>query len=1856
MFAQPGPVPGSSVSSLPHVAPPVREEDLTAFDDYPKIRRQIFDKTLASVTSAFPYKNERFTIGLKDVRYKDTDDVPYKDQKTIILSGKSLVKPLVGKYTLTDNATGQQVSESGYRTIINVPYLTERGTYIRSGTEYSVAKQMRLVPGVYTRKTSDGMLEAQVNTKPGTGVMFRLVFEPETALFYLKMGTRRLPFYPIATRMGLTDRQMQTAWGDEVFNKNKMKATAPHALGWVAQLGIKKQERLDRLAQKAAPVQGMPVQDAPEALDKQAAEDPVVQEFFGRMELDPQAVSRSLGQGYSKVNPDLILNTTGKLLKLSRGETPPDSRDSLAYQTVHDFSDFLADKIKNDQNGVFKKSLWKASNKNGDLSVIPTGVLDKHVDHVFYSSKVAQAIEQISPMDMLNQNHRVIRLGEGAIPDVRAAPKEARNVQDSYAGFIDPVRSPESLAIGLDMYFARNTRKGPDNLMYSKFRNVKSGKDQYINTIQAADAVIGFPSEEYEQGLQFVPALIKGSKIEYVDRNRVNYMINNGDDLFSEGAQFTPFKAGVKGMRLLMGCIHPDTALLIKEMSGKIWRGPVKEYQWKSGDATLSIDEDGQTYWQWIYGVKENTVNLPALKVTLKSGRSLITTTNHAWTTLDENGHLTEILASDLSKDTAIPREGFLTIPQSNRLTEVVIQKTEYQIDVERKVTRDIHIPLDFSFGWIYGLYLAEGSITPVNGRLCPTIFAAMSPEIRTRIVDFFHKLGVYASDKSPTYIALGWKQFTEFMLEWGSRYSGLKKMSGNVFNTSDEFRQGVLSGYLAGDGCVSERRGCARVSGGTRSKQMCEDLMLLASSLGIDTCMQEQIVVDEPFYHFEVRVEHLHKLPRTYSDHKDLRLATLKGWSGMKSTDWFPVYASLHRKIISVSPRKSEFRQRSYVSQHTKATLLEKFSVEDCQWLTSSVLWDRVKSVETVADLQTSYDLDLGDRVFMCGNGIFVHNSKFLSQALPLRNREVPLVTTLDPSGVPVTEKLGAHFGAVHSAFDGKVLDVTPDSMILQTAEGKKEVPLYNNFMLARKTVYHNTPNVKIGDMVKQGDLLAYSNFTDKKGVAAPGMNLKVAYMTYKGQNFEDGNVISESAAKKLAPQLLYSEDLDVQENMSTDKNKFHIMYPKRYNMDQLNTIDDKGIVKPGTVLNPGDPMILAVQERVPSLSNLGRRITTDESVMWDHDHPGVVTDVAKTDKGYKVYVKYETPLQEADKLSVAFGGKGVISAIIPDDQMIKDSNGQPFDVLMSPLGITSRTNPAQMIAAQLGKVAIKTGKPYSLPGFGNPNLAKFAKEELTKNGLSDTEDVVDPTTGKSIPKIFTGNIYTYVLQQMAETKGKARSQGFYSQDETPGRGGSEGGKHYGDMEYSGLIGYGAMDNLRDVKLIKGQKNDDFWRAVKMGKTPMQPTTPVVYEKFKSLIGAAGVHINESPEGENLFAMTNKQAQDLTGNREIVNNKTFSATSLTPIKGGLFDPEATGSELDGNRWAYMTLPEPMLNPIMEAPVKALLGLTGKDFNAIVSGETPVNGKAGGAALQSMLSALNLEQVIRQAREDMKSPSATKRESALKKFSFAQGLVKNNVRPEDFMMTRVPVLPPKFRPISQVGDLTMVADLNHQYKNMFSSIEDFKDAKGMPTPVANGARMDMYSAYRQLIGIEDSSQEKLAQKNIGGVLQQLLGKGSPKTSFTQRKVLGSDSDMTGLAVITGNPSLRIDQVGFPEEQAWTLYEPFIIRNLVRKGMPATEAAKAVTIKAPIAYRALQETVKERPVIINRAPSLHKYSQMAVWPILTKGHTLQLSSASLAPFGADFDGNCTDFDSRIIIRIPKSQLEKFLASVYRKEES
>lgn len=865
---------------------------------------------------------------------------------------------------------------------------------------------------------------------------------------------------------------------------------------------------------------------------------------------------------------------------------------------------------------------------------------------------------------------------------------------------------------------------------------------------------------------------------------------------------------------------------------------------------------------------------------------------------------------------------------------------------------------------------------------------------------------------------------------------------------------------------------------------------------------------------------------------------------------------------------------------------------------------------------------------------------SRYITQALPLTNPEAPLVQGALPETPEKSfeEEYAKHMGAVHADRGGRVIGAEDGMLRVRYDDGTTDdIELYHHFPFNRKTYLHQTPMVQPGQTFKAGQLLAKSNYTDNNGVTALGLNARTAYIPWHGYNFEDAQVISESFAKRMSSEHMYQHDLAITDRHKLGKKTYLSLFPQKFDRKTLENLDDHGVVRVGQTLNFGDPVILAAKEKDRAQNKLHKKRQAgynDESILWKHHDPGVVTDVFWGKNGPVVLAKSTAAMQVGDKMSGRYGDKGVVAAIIPDHQMPHDANGQPYEVLMNPLGIISRTNPAQKIEAWLGKIAKHTGKPIKVPDFQDiEDLTEWTEQQLKLHGLTDTEDLIDPVRRQRITPIATGQRFYMKLHHTAESKGQGRGSGGYTMEETPAKGGESGSKRISMLDVNALLSHGATETLRDAGAIRGQKNEELWLQFMQGHTPKDPKVPFTYEKFVHQLKASGIDVVQNADRTNIMGLTNSKVRELTGDRFIRRGETVKFDhEMRPVAGGLFDPQLTGGH-GGRRWSAIQLHEPMPNPVMEEPIRRILGLTRKQYEGVIAGEHTLSGVGTGPqAIAKALKNINIDKAIAETRMQSRSGSAAQRDLANRKLGYLKSAQKHGLDPADWVLDRVPVLPPAFRPVSMMGDsgIPLVSDPNYLYKELLDADSNLRDMHKEVGPDNVGAeRLAVYHAFKAVTGLAEPLHPKLQEKGVKGILKSIFGN-SPKFGTMQRKLLSSTVDNVGRAVITPNPDYDMDTVGIPESKAFDIYSKFIVRRLKRRGLPIREALRHVKDRSNLARDMMLEEMESRPVYINRAPVLHRFGIMAFKPKLVSGEVMQVSPLIVKGFNADFDGDAMQF--------------------------
>ena len=882
---------------------------------------------------------------------------------------------------------------------------------------------------------------------------------------------------------------------------------------------------------------------------------------------------------------------------------------------------------------------------------------------------------------------------------------------------------------------------------------------------------------------------------------------------------------------------------------------------------------------------------------------------------------------------------------------------------------------------------------------------------------------------------------------------------------------------------------------------------------------------------------------------------------------------------------------------------------------------------------------------------------AKTIPAALPMKEPEAPLVQAKVPGKEEsFSDEFGKKTSAAVATAAGRVTKVTSDYILIKDSKGEvHRVDIYNNFFYNRKTAIHQTPTVKEGDTVKKGQVIASSNFTDKKGTFSVGKNLRTGYISYKGYNFEDGIVLSNSASKKMTSEHTYSYELQINPAVRTGKKNFISYFPVTFSSELINPIDADGVITKGSKVNYNDPLILAMSERAPTATDISlgkihkifKRIYNDSSLAWDHHGPGEVIEVVKGAKFLKVVVRAFKPMEVGDKLTGRHGNKGVIAKIIDDEKMPKDKEGEPMEVLLNPQGIITRINPSQVHETLLGKVAKKRGKRILVKNFHPEDATKYVDRELKSVGLKDTEALYDPDDQKKLGDVLTGYQYFLKSSSTAEKSFKHRGVGpSYTTEEIPAK-----GMRFGfPLDINALAAHGSRRIIRDAVTRKGQKNDEMWKALRSGEPLPPPKVPHIFEKFIATMKSAGINVNKEGDTFQTMSMTDKQVQEMSHGK-VTKDLFLRAQDYKPEKSGLFDEAMTGGVL-GKNWTHIDTESPVPNPAVEESIRILLGLTQNKLKDVLVGKEKIDGKTGGAGLKAALKKINVEDEIKKQKGIALEGRKVARNTAIKKLRVLTGLKASSTIPTDLMISKVPVIPPVFRPITpSISGPDIIADANMLYKDFMRASNVLKEVKGLGLPDDDEdlqkAKEYHYESLKKLYGWTKYPTSK-TEKNVKGFIHQIIGS-SPKLGMFQAKVLKKRQDLTGRAVITPDPKLGIDEAGLPEEMAWEIYAPFIMKKMVQQGYTPLQAETLIKEKNARAKKALEAELRERPILVNRSPTLHKFNIMSLYPKLTQDKVLTLPPLIEGGFNADHDGDAMQIHVPISDEAVEEAKEKMLPS-------
>ena len=498
---------------------------------------------------------------------------------------------------------------------------------------------------------------------------------------------------------------------------------------------------------------------------------------------------------------------------------------------------------------------------------------------------------------------------------------------------------------------------------------------------------------------------------------------------------------------------------------------------------------------------------------------------------------------------------------------------------------------------------------------------------------------------------------------------------------------------------------------------------------------------------------------------------------------------------------------------------------------------------------------------------------SEVVVQELPVKGSDYVRTVTAKPGktvyfketiGTDVREKSDrvktADRRDIKAAAAGYVISVSPNSVAI----AKTDIYEVQKFQRTNQdTCFTQTPIVNYGQKIAQGDVIADGPATDR-GDLALGRNILVGFVPWNGYNYEDAVLISERVVKEDIYTSIHIKEFttDVRETK---------LGPERLTKDIPNVgdnmtkkLDEEGIVNIGTMVHPGHILVGKVTPKsetdttpefklLNSIFGEKAKEVRDTSLRVPHGTEGIVIDVQRlkkndsdelppgVDETIKVLIATKRKLRQGDKMAGRHGNKGVVSRILPIEDMPFMEDGTSLDVCLNPLGVPSRMNIGQLMETQLGWAAVKLDKWYSSPVFQSATMEQIEAKCLEAGiPASSKVKLYDGRTGVPfVNPVFCGYIYYLKLDHLVDDKMHARSIGPYSLVTQQPLGGKAqfGGQRLGEMEVWALEAYGAANTLQEMLTIK---SDDMNGRVKIYESIVkgEPTiNPGMPEAFNVLV-----------------------------------------------------------------------------------------------------------------------------------------------------------------------------------------------------------------------------------------------------------------------------------------------------------------------------------------------------------------------------------------------------------------------------------
>ena len=525
---------------------------------------------------------------------------------------------------------------------------------------------------------------------------------------------------------------------------------------------------------------------------------------------------------------------------------------------------------------------------------------------------------------------------------------------------------------------------------------------------------------------------------------------------------------------------------------------------------------------------------------------------------------------------------------------------------------------------------------------------------------------------------------------------------------------------------------------------------------------------------------------------------------------------------------------------------------------------------------------------------------SNMQRQAIPLLTAEAPLVGT----GIEAISARDS--GAVIIAKADGIVDYVDARKIIVKTKGGNDTYYLNGYERSNAgTCYHQIPIVKLNDKIKKDQVIADGPSTDK-GEMALGKNVTVAFMNFNGYNYEDAVILNERLVRDDVYTSIHIEDYQIEcRDTKLGPEEFTRDIPNVSEESRKN-LDENGLIRIGTEVKDGDILVgkvtpkgmaeLTSEEKLlHAIFGEKTREVRDSSLRVPHGGEGIVHDIkiftkedtdelpAGVSKVIRVYIAQKRKITVGDKMAGRHGNKGVISLILPSEDMPYLADGTPIDILLNPLGVPSRMNLGQILEMHLGAAAKELNIHVATPVFSGASREEII-DALKEAGLDEDgkTTLYDGRTGEPFDsRISVGVMYMIKLHHMVDDKLHARSTGPYSLVTQQPLGGKAqfGGQRFGEMEVWALYAYGAAHTLQEMLTVKSDDvigrvkvYEDIIKGRQVDRAGVPESFRVLMKEFQSL-GLDISVIDENGEDHDLREMENEDVDGNTTIAQVVNS-----------------------------------------------------------------------------------------------------------------------------------------------------------------------------------------------------------------------------------------------------------------------------------------------------------------------------------------------------------------------------------------------